>query len=86
MEKKTEIAENFKKVITSTVKSITGDQQIEVVFGNDDNKKSKKTINLPNIESENNKIDYVKKLESLFSKKFKTSLNPRVTLRNFYMQ
>jgi len=60
MEKKTEITENFKKVITSTVKSITGDQQIEVVFGNDDNKKSKKTINLPNIESENNKIDYVK--------------------------
>ena len=42
MEKKTEIIENFKKAITSTIKSIIGDQQIEVIFGNEIKKKIKK--------------------------------------------
>ena len=39
MEKKTKIVENFKKAITSTVKSIIGDQDIEVTFGNEIKKK-----------------------------------------------
>ena len=39
MEKKVEIVENFKRAITSTVKSIIGDQSIEVVFGNEIKKK-----------------------------------------------
>ena len=39
MEKKTEILENFKIAITSTVKSIVGDQNIEVTFGNEIKKK-----------------------------------------------
>ena len=39
MEKKTEILENFKIAITSTVKSIAGDQNIEVTFGNEIKKK-----------------------------------------------
>ena len=60
MEKKTEIIENFKKAITSTIKSIIGDQHIEVIFNNEVNKKNKKTINLPSIEGVNNKIDYIK--------------------------
>jgi cobaltochelatase CobT len=60
MEKKTEIIENFKKAITSTIKSIIGDQQIEVIFGNEIKKKTKKTINLPNLDNIKNEIDYVK--------------------------
>ena len=60
MEKKTEIIENFKKAITSTIKSIIGDQQIEVIFGNEIKKKNKKTINLPNLDNIKNEIDYVK--------------------------
>ena len=60
MEKKIEIIENFKKAITSTIKSIIGDQHIEIVFGNDVNKKNKKTINLPSLKNANNKIDYIK--------------------------
>ena len=60
MEKKTEIIENFKKAITSTVRSIIGDQHIEVIFGSETKKKNKKTINLPNLKSANNKIDYLK--------------------------
>ena len=60
MEKKSEIIENFKKAIISTVKSIVGDQDIEVIFGNELNKKNNKTINLPNIKNINNTNDYVK--------------------------
>jgi cobalamin biosynthesis protein CobT len=39
MEKKVENLENFKKAITSTIKSITGDQNIDVTFGNEIKKK-----------------------------------------------
>jgi|TARA_B110000211_G_scaffold171062_1_gene193189 cobaltochelatase CobT len=60
MEKKTEILEDFKKAIISTVKSIVGDQNIEVVFGNEVNKNNIKTINLPNLKNINNIHDYIK--------------------------
>ena len=60
MEKKTEIVENFKKAITSTVKSIIGDQNIEVTFGKEINKKDNKTINLPSLKSINSIDDYMK--------------------------
>jgi len=60
MEKKTERIENFKRVITSTVKSIVGDEHVEVIFGSEVNQKNKKTINLPNLKDIDNKIDYVK--------------------------
>jgi cobaltochelatase CobT len=60
MEKKNEIIENFKRAITSTVKSIIGDEHVEVIFGNEVNKKNKKTISLPSLENTNNKFDYAK--------------------------
>ena len=60
MEKKTEILEDFKKAIISTVKSIVGDQNIEVVFGNEVNKNNIKTINLPNLKNISNIHDYIK--------------------------
>ena len=44
MEKKTEIIENFKKAITATVRSIIGDQHIEVIFGSETKKKIKKLL------------------------------------------
>ena len=60
MEKKNDNLENFKKAITSTIKSITGDQNIDVVFGEHAAKKNIKTINLPNIISADSKIDYTR--------------------------
>ena len=60
MEKKFEYLENFKKAITSTVKSIIGDQNIEVTFGSEIKKKNINVINLPNIQNVDNKIDYIK--------------------------
>jgi len=60
MEKKEEKVENFKKAITSTIKSIIGDQNIDVTFGNDVKKNNINIINLPSVQSINNKIDYIK--------------------------
>jgi cobaltochelatase CobT len=60
MEKKTEILENFKKAISATVKSIIGEQNIEVIFGNEENKKNNKIINLPSLKSINSIDDFIK--------------------------
>ena len=60
MEKKEEKVENFKKAITSTIKSIIGDQNIDVTFGSEITKKNVNTINLPSVQNINNQIDYVK--------------------------
>jgi len=60
MEKKVEILENFKRAITSTIKSIIGDQHIEVMFGGDAIKKNEKTINLPSLKNIDSKVDYIK--------------------------
>jgi len=60
MEKKVENLEIFKKAITSTVKSIIGDQNIDVVFGAETTKKKIHTVTLPIIQSKDNKIDYLK--------------------------
>jgi cobaltochelatase CobT len=59
MEKKAEIIESFKKAITSTIRSITGDQHIEVIFGNEVNKNDNKTIKLPGFKNINNRINYI---------------------------
>ena len=60
MEKKVENLESFKKAITSTIKSIVGNQNIDVIFGNKTTKGNLNTINLPNIQSIDSKIDYIK--------------------------
>ena len=60
MGKETENLENFKKAITSTIKSIIGDQNIDVTFGGEVTKKNINIINLPDIQSIDNKINYIK--------------------------
>ena len=58
MEKKTEILENFKTAIGSTVKSLSNSENVEVSFGNQNIKSEKSTIKLPEIEQIDNKINY----------------------------
>ena len=58
MEKKTEILENFKTAISSTVKSISNSDNVEVSFGGQNIKSEKTKIKLPEIEKINNKINY----------------------------
>ncbi len=60
MEKKEEILENFKTAISSTVRSISDKENIEVIFGTKKSKNDKKTIFLPKIEKIKDKIEYIK--------------------------
>jgi cobaltochelatase CobT len=60
MGKKIENLENFKIAITSTIKSIIGKQNIDVIFGNETKEKNINFIRLPVIQSIDDKIDYTK--------------------------
>ena len=58
MEKKSEILENFKAAIGSTVKSLSNSENVEVSFGNQNFQSKNTSIKLPAIEQVNNKINY----------------------------
>ena len=58
MEKKSEILENFKTAISSTIKSLSNSENVEVSFGNQNLQSKKTSIKLPEIEQINNKINY----------------------------
>ncbi len=60
MQKKSEIIDNFKTAISSTVKSLSNSENIEVVFGNESLKSEKKLVRLPELEEVNKKINYSK--------------------------
>ena len=59
MEKKEDLLKNFKEAISSTVKSLSNTENIEVIFGNHNLKSDKLVVRLPLIE-EDNKINYLK--------------------------
>ena len=58
VEKKTEILDNFKAAISSTVKSLSNSENIEVTFGKEKIISEKNTIRLPKLEKVNNQINY----------------------------
>ena len=58
MEKKSEILENFKTAIGSTIKSLSNSEDVEVSFGNQNFQPKKNSIKLPEVEQINNKINY----------------------------
>ena len=60
MEKKEDILENFKTALTSTARSISNIDNLEVTFGTKEKDRSKIAIQLPELESKNNKINYTK--------------------------
>ena len=60
MEKKTDIIDNFKTAISSTVKSLSNKEDVEVSFGNQNLKTDKFLIKLPEPEQIDNKINYKK--------------------------
>jgi len=60
MEKEEDLLEKFKIAITSTIKSISNDEKVEVVFGSSVKTTNSETIRLSEIVSTNNKINHVK--------------------------
>ena len=86
MEKKIETLETFKTAISSTVKSIIGEQNIEVTYGNEVNKKNNKTINLPSLKNVNNINDYTKTRALADSEALKFKLSDLNVYNNFEPQ
>jgi len=60
VDKKEDIIENFKTAISSTLKSISNSDDLEVSFGNENINSDKKVIRLPRLENLNNKDDFLK--------------------------
>ena len=60
MKKDENFLENFKTAIISTVKTISETENIDISFGQKKLDKNKLVINLPELESVNNKINYTK--------------------------
>ena len=58
MENKKEKIEDFKTAISSTVRSISNSEKIEVYFGNQSPKSDKNSIKLPELDQINNKLNY----------------------------
>ena len=58
MENKKEKIADFKTAISSTVRSLSNSEKIEVSFGNDNSKSSKNSIRLPELNHINNKLNY----------------------------
>ena len=58
MEKKSEIINNFKTAISSTVKSLSNSEDVEVTFGDKNIKSKKNSIKLPELDQTNNQINY----------------------------
>ena len=58
MENKKEKIEDFKTAISSTVRSLSNSDKIEVSFGNQVSKTDKNNVKLPDLEKSNNKINY----------------------------
>jgi len=58
VEKKNQILDNFKTAISSTVKTISNSEDVEVSFGNKNLKSEKNSIELPELEEINNKVNY----------------------------
>ena len=58
MENKKEKIEDFKTAISSTVRSLSNSEKIQVSFGNENPKSEKDTIRLPDLNQINNKFNY----------------------------
>ena len=58
MEKKTGIIEDFKTAISSTVKSLSKSENIQITFGNTNLSADNNSINLPEIEHIDNNFNY----------------------------
>ena len=58
MENKKEKIETFKTAISSTVRTLSNSEKIEVSFGNQISKSGKNSIKLPDLEFNQNKINF----------------------------
>ncbi len=83
MNTKKEKLEDFKTAISSTVRSLSNSQKIEVSFGNQPSQSKYKTIQLPNIHHANNKINFEEIRAIADSKSLKFRFSNNKILKNY---
>ena len=83
MENKKEKLEDFKTAISSTVRSISNCQKINVSFGSQISKTDKNSIKLPELERTNNKFNYEKIRAIADSKSLEFRFSNVDTLKKF---
>tara|TARA_B100000214_G_scaffold360617_1_gene323211 strand:- start:695 stop:2488 length:1794 start_codon:yes stop_codon:yes gene_type:complete len=83
VEKKSEILENFKTAIGSTVKSLSNSENVEVSFGNQNFESKKNSIKLPEVEQVNNKINYNQIRALADSKSLRLRFSDNKTFKSF---
>ena len=83
MDTKKEKLEDFKTAISSTVRSLSNSQKIEVSFGNQPSQSKYKTIQLPNIHQANNKINFEEIRAIADSKSLKFRFSNNKILKNY---
>ena len=82
MENKKDKLENFKTAISSTVRSLTNSQKLEVSFGNQQSKTEQDLIRLPDLQQNNNKLNY-EEIRAIADSK---SLNYRFSDKKIFKQ
>ncbi len=83
MEKKSEILENFKTAIGSTVKSLSNSENVEVSFGDQNSQSKNNSIKLPEVEQINNKINYSQIRALADSKSLKLRFSDDKTFKSY---
>ena len=83
MQNNKEKLEDFKTAISSTVKSISNSQKVEISFGNEISDTNKYTIKLPNIESVSNKINFEEIRAAADSKSLRHRFSNNETFKKF---
>jgi len=83
VEKKSEILENFKTAIGSTIKSLSNSEDVEVSFGNQNFQPKKNSIKLPEVEHINNKINYNQIRALADSKSLRLRFSDNKTFKSF---
>ena len=83
MENKKEKIETFKTAISSTVRTLSNSEKIEVSFGNQISKSEKNSIRLPDLEFNQNKINFDEIRAVADSKSLKLRLSNSKTLKKF---
>ena len=82
MENKKDKLENFKTAISSTVRSLTNSQKLEVSFGNQQSKTEQDSIRLPDLQQNNKKLNY----EEIRAVADSKSLNYRFSDKKIFKQ
>ena len=83
MDTKKERLEDFKAAISSTVRSLSNSEKIEVIFGNQTTKSFENSIILPDLDQSPNKLNYEEIRALADSKSLRLRFSNEKTLKKY---